>query len=346
MTDRQSPFPPLAEQPDNIFATPVAGIVRDEALEAPGDWKLLRRLQLPERLARPTGAPRALGLVVDTETTGNDITRDETVQLALLPFVYEPDTGHILRVGHDLAYSGLRESGVPVSAEALSVHGLGPEVLAGQDIDGDRVEKMVDRAAIVVAHHAGFDRPMVEKHWPAFREADWACSMTCVDWRGHGFGSAGLANLAADFGFFHKQHDALADCHAVLGLLSRTGPGGSPVLAHALEAAATPNWVIVADGSPFEFKDHLKERGYSWRPDHLPGGKVWWIETSYPAAEMAWLDQAVYSPAEERRRNNHPAPQPFAVEVTARTRFSERLWIADKRPDVEDKVDMPAPGLG
>ena len=60
--------------------------------------------------------------VIDVETTGLDVTRDDVVELAIALFAYDPDTGRIVAILD--AYSGLRDPGKPIPRKATAVHGI------------------------------------------------------------------------------------------------------------------------------------------------------------------------------------------------------------------------------
>lgn len=60
------------------------------ALEATGDFRVLRRL--PPRTFKPDFIPGArLALYVDVETTCLDPRQDEIIELAMVPFWYDPN---------------------------------------------------------------------------------------------------------------------------------------------------------------------------------------------------------------------------------------------------------------
>ncbi len=323
-------------QPDNIFSIPNTAVIRPDPEAGPEDWKLLRRLKLPRQLDEPTGAPRAIGLVVDTETTGTDLSYDEVIQLALLPFSFEPSTGRLCVAGEKSTYVGLREPKVEMNPAAQAVHGITPEMLQGKSVNTRKVQTLVEQADIIVAHHASFDRPMVEKHWPVFRNRSWACSLEDIAWQDHGFNSRSLESLATEFGFFYNPHDALEDCRAVLGLLTRRSPDGHPLFAEMYTAAKTPRWLVCAEGAPFQAREVMKDRGYHWRPDHLPAGKVWWIETDDPEAESDWLATSVYVGKDADRR-------PAILSIPSRSRFSEDIWrsLDAGEPLPEEEYEPP-----
>mgnify|MGYP006206702539 FL=1 len=156
------------------------------------------------------------------------------------------------------------------------------------------MQALIDRADLVVAHNAGFDRPFVEARFPGFAHKRWACSFADIDWKALGAESAKLSALAQDQGWFYDAHRALVDCHALLQVLAQpVVPGEASGLARLMAAAAQPSFKLRATGSPFESKDQLKGRGYRWDAE----AKVWFCTLSDAARldeELAWLKAEVY----------------------------------------------------
>ncbi|MEX0328913.1 MAG: 3'-5' exonuclease [Ruegeria sp.] len=301
----------------SLFAIVPESVVQSGAEARSNDWRLLRRLALPRCLNNPRGGVVKHAVVLDVETTGLSLDNDEVIQLAMLPFTYELDTGRVLEIAHDLAFDGLREPGVPISDEASLVTGLTAETVAGLTIDGSTVEALVADADLIIAHNASFDRVMVEKHWPFFAEKPWGCTLTSVDWLREGFSAGKLDYLGMQFGWFYGGHRALADCEACLALLSQELPqSGQRIMSAVRDAALQVEYLIRAVDAPYDERLKLKERGYRWRPAELALGKVWWTITSDPAAEIDWLRREIYG---------WDATVP-THKLTALNRFSERLW--------------------
>src|SRR5690606_8225036 len=116
-----------------------------------------------------------LAVLVDTETTGLYHARDEVIEN---------------RRGHDGGnigdvvgvYSGLRQPSSPIPPEVTRLTGIIDAMVAGQEIDTAALDTLIERADLIIAHNAGFDRPFCEKLSPAFVAKAWACSVTEVRW--------------------------------------------------------------------------------------------------------------------------------------------------------------------
>lgn len=92
-----------------------------QLLEASGDYRVLRRLSPRPPAAAASGAATRMGLFVDVETTGPDPARDEIIELAMAPFVYDLD-GAVLEVGE--AFSALREPSNPITPQITALTGI------------------------------------------------------------------------------------------------------------------------------------------------------------------------------------------------------------------------------
>ena len=301
------------------FSIATADVMQSAAQASKDDWRLLRRLVLPRRLNDQRGGPIKRALVLDVETTGLSHETDEVIQLAMLPFTYEVDTGRILEIELDRAFDGLRQPSQPISEEASLITGISDDMVAGHSIDAAAVEAMIADADLIIAHNASFDRPMVEKHWPCFAEKPWGCTLASIDWLHQGFTAGKLDYLGLQFGWFYDGHRALADCEACLALLAQELPASKQrVMSAVRDTALQDEYLVRAVDAPYDLRGKLKERGYRWRPAELSLGKVWWSITADPDVETEWLREEIYG-----RLANIPTHK-----VTALNRFSERLWEA------------------
>src|SRR4029078_5378779 len=104
--------------------------------EASPDFRVLRRVPAPAAwpLSSARGETRR-GVFVDTETTGLDPDVDEVIELALLPFEYERDTGAIVSIDQDAALSGFRQPSFPIPRESSNIHRITDEMVKDQVID-------------------------------------------------------------------------------------------------------------------------------------------------------------------------------------------------------------------
>jgi DNA polymerase III subunit epsilon len=247
---------------DGIFqdATDLAAMA--EALGRSADYRVLRRLVLRTEFASADGQATKTGILIDTETTGLDHSKDEIIELGMVKFDYLPD-GRIACVSD--TFSAFNEPSIPIPPEITAITGITDDMVAGHRIDEAAVDAFVDDAVIVIAHNAGFDRKFSERYWPVFEKKAWGCSTTEVDWRKHGFEGSRLGYLLNGAGFFHQAHRAVDDCRALLEILALELPTtGARALAVLLETARRKTVRVWAEQSPFDLKDSLKRRGYRW----------------------------------------------------------------------------------
>lgn len=257
------------------------------------DYKVLRRLVPALHFDRVPQGPVQCVLVLDTETTGLDHSRDKIIELALLRVHVDTATG--LPVGEVEVYDGLEDPGIPISPEVQTITGISNDMVKGQRLDEARIAKMLEGADLVIAHNAGFDRPFCEARIPAFMQLPWGCSFADIDWKKEGQGSAKLEYLAMEKGWFYDAHRAEMDCHALLAVLGDILPSsGRTGLATIIEASRRPAFRLQATRAPFEAKDLLKARAYRWNAEQ----KVWYtrlVDEAQLIAEYDWLKSTVYA---------------------------------------------------
>ena len=158
---------PVAAVPAPAAATAEAGDAEALArqLETHPDYRVLRRLQPRLQFAPATGAVRRV-LLLDTETTGLDASRDKIIELALLRGEVDEASG--LPSGTVQVYDGLEDPGMSISREIEQLTGITNAMVRGQRIDEARVAELLEGVDLVIAHNAAFDRPFVEARLPAF----------------------------------------------------------------------------------------------------------------------------------------------------------------------------------
>jgi DNA polymerase III subunit epsilon len=291
-----------------------------QALEAHGDYRVQRRLKPTLQWPGTPSHSITRALILDTETTGLDQSREQIIELALLRVDIDNATG--LPVGSVQVYDGLEDPGKPIPREVVALTGIQDADVKGQRLDAERVAALLEAVDLVIAHNAGFDRPFVEARFSQFAQLTWACSFADIDWKAQGRSSAKLESLAQANGWFYDAHRAEMDCHALLAVLARKLPEVPHTgLSQLVQAAAKPSYALQASNAPFEAKDKLKSRGYRWHAEQ----RVWHTRLKSEAelsAECEWLKDNVYG-------------QRLAVvqieKQDARVRFSNRAGVVTQR---------------
>lgn len=273
--------------PDNEHAERLA-----KELEQHEDYRVLRRLKPVKIFADSTGRPVAKGVVVDTETTGLSDERDKIIEIGLVVFEYNPETGEPYRVVE--SYGALEDPGVSITPEITDITGITNEMVVGKRINDEKVNQLVKGASVVIAHNARFDRGFLERRLPVFESLPWGCSFAHIDWDGEGLSSRKLDYIAYQMGFFFGAHRAEADCLALLEILRRPLPKtGKVALKSIIDFLPQKDWTVFALKSPFETKDTLKARKYSW--DAI---RSCWHRTvtgtDAITAETVWLKENIY----------------------------------------------------
>lgn len=283
-------------------------------LEATGNYRVLRRLNLAERLVGDEGLRLRTGMFLDVETTGLDPKASEIIEMAIMPFEYDTHA-RIVAVGAPLHQFNEPVDAIP--SEITAITGLTDELVAGHALDLGAIEAFVGRADIILAHNAAFDRPFAERLSPIFAAKAWGCTMCDVPWKDEGIEGRRLSDLLSNFQYFFDAHRAVDDCEAGIALLTMTLPrSGVRILQRLLEVARRPTWRLFAEGASFDIKDVLKHRGYKWNGEPSIGPKSWWrdVDASVVEEERAYLRSEIF-----KREINIPM-----FEITAFQRYSTR----------------------
>jgi DNA polymerase-3 subunit epsilon len=152
---------------------------------------------------RPIAASRTarqgekIAVILDTETTGLDHTSDEVIELGMIAFTYNEDG----QIGDVIGrFNALREPSTHISPEITRLTGITPDMVAGQTLDLDAVERFIAPAELIIAHNARFDRPFCERLSKDFQVKAWACSHSETSWSGLGFERSKLGYLLTQCG--------------------------------------------------------------------------------------------------------------------------------------------------
>lgn len=201
--------------------------------------------------------------ILDTETTGLDHERDEIIEIAIRQWVYHKKDHYLVKPLDE--YSALQEPvNNKISEVITEITGITAEDVAGQQIDWGIVATILGESDFILAHNAGFDRPMIEAV-SELREVSaskfWVCSFKQVDWAQMGFLSSKQELLSVFHGFHYSGHRALTDIDALANLLLQ-----GEYLKEILANAKTKQVRIDCIKAPFDSKDMLKLKGFSWNP--------------------------------------------------------------------------------
>ena len=262
------------------------------AFQSHPNIRVLRRLPIsPLPDINPQATPEQKGswkraIILDTETTGLDTKTAKVIELGLTSIYYDA-ADQLANFGETRHW--FEDPGEPLSAETKKVTGITDEMIAGKKIDDEEVASFISDATIIIAHKADYDRPIVERRFGSWAiEKNWACSIEDVDWKEYGAPSSNLQCIAWAAGTFFDGHRAANDTAALAYLLGCVRMGSRSALSDLLMKARKPMIRILALGAPFDKKDALKLRGYSWNVDR----KVWWIDKAMGVDadnEESWL---------------------------------------------------------
>jgi len=263
-----------------------------QVLESSADYRVLRRLVPRDDFGVRPGGTLLKAAIVDTETTGTDPATDRIIEMCVLVFEYSADTGEVAWISD--VYDGLEDPRVAIPPQSTLIHGITDEMVSGEAIDDEAVEGLLDGVNWVIAHNAGFDRPLLERRLPIFARLNWLCSMKEVPWSDLGFPGTKLEYLATARGFFYEGHRSEIDCRALLEVLRVPLPGKDHSPWQLLLAAGPRrSYKLWALGAPFETKDHLKAHGYRWDGERRTWYKM--LDHDEAAVEAQWLRETIYA---------------------------------------------------
>lgn len=201
-------------------------------------------------------------LIVDTETTGLDPAKDQTVEIGAVLYSI-PERAIVAQVSFL----------VPVNFDhwtnAEDVHGISDEMLADRANLLDPalrvaiILSLVEQADALVAHNLAFDLPFLEqslgRDWE--RGLPRVCTLNDFEWP-HASTSRSLVNIAVAHGVpVVKAHRALTDCQLIADLFDRVED-----LELRIERALRPKAVFEALVS-YEGREMAKSAGFRWNSD-------------------------------------------------------------------------------
>jgi len=292
-------------------------------LEKSGNYRIINRLETPHQYLAGKPATSRIGLVIDTETTGLDTTNDKIIELGFVAFEYDASTGGIYRILH--TYDGFEDPGEPLEEIVKQITGITDEMLKGKRLDDEEIIAWFNKASLVIAHNAAFDRQMIERRLPSLSESNWSCTLNDIKWQDENISSRKLDYIAYVLGFFFDGHRAVNDAQATLHILTKTLPeSGKLAMSELLHRAREKSRRFFAQHAAFEKKDELKAHGYRWMPDYSYTDRfgkekkgVWsgMVSEAEIEAEQSWLVETIYNGKEEIYTYR---------DITAKDRYSSR----------------------
>ncbi|MDQ7005544.1 MAG: 3'-5' exonuclease [Ghiorsea sp.] len=292
-----------------------------QQLEKNGLYQVIEKLQAPDVYHQSRPQTPRLGIVLDTETTGLDTKKDKIIELGFIAFEYDAGSGSIHRILH--RFVGFEDPQEALSDIVKQLTGIHDDMLTGQTLDEKNIMVWLGKADLIIAHNAGFDRPMLERRFPQVSDKNWACTLNDINWQDENIASLKLDYIAYKLGYFFEGHRAVNDAEATLHMLSKTLPkSAKSAMMELLIHARKKSRRYFAVDAPFDKKDELKDNGYRWLADYAytdkygkPKKGVW--SKSIPELDIeheeAWLIERIY---------NGQATQFIYNDITANHRYS------------------------
>lgn len=260
-----------------------------------GRYRLVEKLEKKILYNQDDVCKKHIGMFVDVETTGLNPEKDKVIELAFVLFEFSSD-GRIFKILEE--YSHYQDPGFSIPIEITELTGITDDMVKGQQIDAEAVISYIERAVLMIAHNAAFDRPFIEALIPGIPRKHWACSMCDITWRKAGIEGLKLEYIAYKFGFYFEGHRAAMDCLAGIEILSKTLPKSNELaMSEMLASCRKERFRLCAINTPYAKKDMLKDRGYKWHDSGKGTDKFWYIDKEEIEAieELVFLWGEVYS---------------------------------------------------
>lgn len=205
-------------------------------------------------------------LIVDTETTGLDHTKDDIIEVGAILFSVENVA--------PLASVSLIFPGECINPVASLNKISEPMLREVEDFDqmrkyfGDFLESLISAADVFVAHRASFDKGFLTVGGGLFLSKPWTCSKEEFLFR-EGKPGDSLVNIALAHGVpVYKNHRALTDCELLSAIFQTySSEALSAMFTHAM--LPRDHYVAVTG---YAEREKPKAAGFSWMPEK----KMWW----------------------------------------------------------------------
>ena len=194
--------------------------------------------------------------IIDTETSGLDPSKDVCVEVAVILY----DIEHAAPI--ESFASLIRAKGNATEAVNRIPVPLLERAPADQAV-WSVVRAMIERADVIVAHRASFDRAFLPAELRELRP--FACSKFDIEWP-HGKLGDHLVHLALAHGVgVMDAHRALTDCETLVRIFQRVAEQGADVPA-MLARAMRPKVTVIAQVR-YDDREKAKSHGFAWNPE-------------------------------------------------------------------------------
>ncbi|WP_234396934.1 exonuclease domain-containing protein [Bacillus massiliglaciei] len=169
------------------------------------------------------------GIMLDVETTGLSPASDEIIELAMMLFQYNEETGEILEILKKESFlrEPIKHSARNNYSTSFRVHGIPFESVQGKEFHDKEITKYLAYADSVFAHNASFDRSFLYQMYPLVNEHSWFCTMRSVPWKKYGYPNSRLLTILQGHGIAqHQTHRAMDDINYLMELMKQTNPNG------------------------------------------------------------------------------------------------------------------------
>ena len=229
---------------------------------------------------------------LDTETTGLDRVNDQIIEMAIKTVRLEESSGKIIAI--EGSYESFNDPGEDISTEITLLTGIENHMVDGQSIDWEKVDSLLLKSDLIIAHNASFDRAFVDRHSSISSKKIWACSINDIDWLARGFTNTKQELLCYWHGFYFDAHRAMSDVDALINLLTFDSSEGDRTVVELIKNSLVPDYVVFAEHFKYDpiKKDILKSNKYRWNPSD----KIWFKKVNFDVLEHEkdWLTATIY----------------------------------------------------
>ncbi|RDI48007.1 exonuclease domain-containing protein [Falsibacillus pallidus] len=172
---------------------------------------------------------KKIAIVLDIETTGLSPYKNEIIELYMIKFSFDKETGQLIERLDE--YSALNEPNSRISSQITQLTGITNEMVKGHLLDFEEILDFCRDSEYFIAHNASFDRSFLIQVLPDLVDRKWHCSMRHVKWKNYGFADMKLNTLLRAHRIKNEHaHRAGSDTLSTLKLLLQSNPDGHTYL--------------------------------------------------------------------------------------------------------------------